>query len=104
MLNLWLRNSEAVQGIYQILAILLVGTSLNALYNVGYLNWLVYEKTHRVFQVNTLALVLSLAVIPPLVDLGGSVGAAFGWVTINLIGFLLSLEWIKKKSNERNNK
>lgn len=104
MLNLWLRNSEAVQGIYQILAILLVGTSLNALYNVGYLNWLVYEKTHRVFQVNTLALVLSLAVIPPLVDLGGPVGAAFGWVTINLIGFLLSLEWIKKKSNERNNK
>ena len=104
MLNLWLRNSEAVQGIYQILAILLVGTSLNALYNVGYLNWLVYEKTHRVFQVNTLALVLSLAVIPPLVDLGGSVGAAFGWVTINLIGFLLSLEWLKKKSNERNNK
>ena len=102
LLGAWLRNPDVVAVVYPLLAILLVGTALNAFYNIGYINWIVHEKIHRVFQVNALALVLSVALIPPLVAWQGTIGAAFGWLAINLIGFLLSLEWLKRKRDERN--
>lgn len=102
LLDAWLRNPEAAATVYPLLAILLVGTCLNAFYNVGYINWIVLKKIHRVFQVNALALVLSVALIPPLVAWQGTIGAAFGWLAINLIGFVLSLEWLKRKQDERN--
>ena len=74
---------------------------MNAFYNVGYIHWLVHEKVHRVLVVNAAALVLSAVIIPLLVRRLGPVGAAFGWLAINLIGFVLSLEWLKKPRNER---
>lgn len=102
LLGAWLRNPAVVAVVYPLLAVLLVGTALNAFYNVGYINWIVHEKIRRVLQVNALALVLSVALIPPLVAWQGTIGAAFGWLAINLIGFLLSLEWLKRKQDERN--
>ena len=102
LLGVWLRNPAVVAVVYPLLAVLLVGTALNAFYNVGYINWIVHEKIRRVFQVNALALALSVALIPPLVAWQGTIGAAFGWLAINLIGFLLSLEWLKRKQDERN--
>lgn len=101
LLDVWLRNPEAVTAIYPILAVLLVGTALNAFYNVGYVNWLAQQKTHRVLQVNAFALILSVAMIPPLVSWQGTIGAAFGWLAINLIGFVFSLGWLKWEPNER---
>ncbi len=98
LLNIWLKNPEAVQAVHPLLTVLLIGTAINAFYNVGYINWLVHEKIHRVFQVNALALALSVMLIPPFVALKGSIGAALGWLVINLIGFVLSLEWLKKKT------
>lgn len=97
VLGIWLRNPKAVEAVYPLLAILLVGTGLNAFYNVGYINWIVHEKIHRVFQVNSVALVLSVVLIPPLVVWQGTIGASFGWLAMNLIGFTLSLEWLKRK-------
>lgn len=97
VLGIWLRNSQAVEAIYPLLTILLVGTCLNAFYNVGYINWIVHEKIHRVLQVNAVALVLSVVLIPPLVVWQGTIGASFGWLAMNLIGFTLSLEWLKRK-------
>ncbi len=99
-LEIWLKSPIAVESVYPVLALLLVGTALNALYNVGYMHWIVHEKIRRVVQVNALALLLSLLVIPPLVSFYGPIGAAFGWLAINLVGFILSLEWIKKSSYE----
>lgn len=101
LLGVWLRNPLAVDAIYPLLAVLLVGTALNAFYNVGYIFWIVYEKTNRVFQVNAWALALSVVLMPLLVTWQGTIGAAFGWLTINLIGLLLSLEWIKRKQDEK---
>lgn len=95
-LALWLKDSFTVEIVHPILALLLVGTGLNALYNVGYMHWVVHQKTQKIMQVNALALVLSVLLIPPLVIAYGPIGAAFGWLTINLIGFALSLEWLKK--------
>lgn len=97
LLDVWLRNAEAAAMVYPLLGTLLVGTGLNAFYNVGYINWVVHEKIRRVFQVNALALVLSATLIPPLVLWQGTIGAAFGWLVINLVGFVLSLEWLKRK-------
>lgn len=101
LLTLWLKNAVAVSMIYPLLAVLLVGTALNAFYNVGYVHWLVHQNIRRILQVNLLAFVLAVAVIPPLVAWRGSMGATFGWLVINLIGFLLSLEWIGRKPNEK---
>jgi O-antigen/teichoic acid export membrane protein len=84
-----------------LLSVLLLGTALNAFYIVGYIHWLVLEKVHRLLLVNTAALVLSLAISPLLITRLGPIGAAFGWLAINLIGFFLSLEWLKNPHNER---
>lgn len=102
LLEVWLRNPEAAATVYPLLVVLLVGTGLNAFYNVGYINWIVHQKIYRMFQVNALALGLSVALLPPLVTWKGAVGAAFGWLAINLIGLVFSLEWLKKKQHERN--
>lgn len=96
LLKSWLKNPEAIEAVYPLLTVLLIGTALNAVYNVGYINWLVHDQIHRIFQVNAVALVLSVILIPQLVALQGSIGAAFGWLVINLVGFVLSLEWLKK--------
>ncbi|PUE31191.1 hypothetical protein B9Z35_09210 [Limnohabitans sp. Jir61] len=96
LLTIWLRNPQAAEVIYPLLTVLLVGTCCNYLYNVGYLNWIVKKRIHRMLLVNTLALVLSVLLIPPLVAWQGPIGATFGWLSINFIGLLISLEWLKK--------
>ena len=96
VLQVWLKSPSAVTAVHPVLSLLLVGTALNALYNVGYIHWVVHEKTHRVLQVNAMALLLSVIVSPPMVASHGTIGAAFGWLAINLLGFVLSLEWVKK--------
>jgi O-antigen/teichoic acid export membrane protein len=101
LLMAWLKNAQAVITIYPLLSILMLGTALNAFYNVGYINWLVHEKTHRILLVNFVALLLAVLLIPPLVVWRGSVGATFGWLVINLIGLLLSLEWLQRKPHEK---
>lgn len=97
ILSYWLKNSQVVDVVYPILAVLLIGTSLNAFYNVGYINWIVHEKIKRIVQVNFFSLVLSIILVPFFIIQYGPVGAAFSWLIINLIGLILSLEWIRHK-------
>lgn len=94
LLNAWLDNITVVETIYPVLKVLLVGTTLNALYNIGYMNWIVHKKTKRIVQVNAISFVLSLVMLPILVKSHGTIGAAFGWLAINLIGLVLSLGWL----------
>lgn len=100
LLSVWLRDAQAAAAVYPLLAILLLGTAMNAFYNVGYVYWIVHDRSRRLLQVNALALLLSVAFIPPLVEWRGTIGAAFGWLTINLLGLVLSLEWLHRKKNE----
>jgi O-antigen/teichoic acid export membrane protein len=100
LLDAWLKNEEAVSYIYPVLSIMLVGSVFSAFYNIGYIHWLVYEKLGHIFRVNIIAFVLSVFVIPVLITNFGLVGAAFGWVVINLIGFFLSLGWVGKLKSE----
>jgi O-antigen/teichoic acid export membrane protein len=96
-LQVWLRNAVAAETVYPLLAILLVGTGLNAFYNVGYVNWIVHKRIRRILQVNVLSFALSVVLIPLLVAWKGISGAAFGWLFLNGVGFAISLEWVKRK-------
>jgi O-antigen/teichoic acid export membrane protein len=97
VLTLWLKSDLVVGHVYQYLAILLVGTLLNAFYNIGYMNWIANEQTKRIIQVNALSLLLAIILAPMLIIKYGTIGAAFSWIIINLIGLILSLEWVRQK-------
>lgn len=102
ILAFWLRNAEASAQVYPILTVLLAGSALNAFYNIGYVNWLVHRRVNRVLQVNIISLALSVVLIPLLVSSKGPIGAAVGWLTVNFIGLIISLGWLRGGSNARN--
>lgn len=95
LLHLWLRKSDTVAAVHPILALLLIGALINAFYNIGYLRWIALGKMKWIALVNALSLLLALMLIPGFVHWQGTMGAAIGWLTINLIGFLASLGWLK---------
>jgi O-antigen/teichoic acid export membrane protein len=97
LLEFWLRDIRIVAEVYPLLSVLLIGTGMNALYNIGYVNWIARKQTDRILQVNGVSLLLSILLIPPLVLRIGAVGAAFGWLIINFTGAIISLEWLKNK-------
>jgi len=101
LLEFWLRNPEVSVQVYPMLAVLLAGTAFNAFYNIGYVNWLAHQKVYRILQVNALSLALSVVLIPLFISSQGTIGAAFGWLAINVVGLVLSLGWLQRKSNER---
>lgn len=96
LLEFWLRNPAAAEVIYPTLSVLLAGTALNALYNVGYVNWIANGQIQKVLLVNAFSLLLALVFIPSMVAIHGAIGAAFGWSIMNLLGLLMSLDWLKK--------
>lgn len=93
LLGLWLNSSESAQHVYPILSILLIGTGLNALYNIGYVHWLATKKIYRILTVNLLGIITTFTATPFFIHLYGTPGAAFGWIILNIIGLMLSLEW-----------
>lgn len=97
LLFFWLKQSEAVGIIYEILKISLIGTILNAFYNVGYVNWLSGGKTEKILKVNLFSFIFSILTMPFFISQFGVKGAALGWVVINLTGFVWSLEWLSLK-------
>lgn len=102
LLEIWLKSPDIAEVVFPILAVLLVGVALNAFYTVGYVNWLVRQKVGTIFFVNAIALALSVVLTPIFIHRYGTIGAAFGWLAINVIGFMYSLGWLKRNSFERN--
>lgn len=99
LLRMWIAQDGASEAIYPLLGVLLVGTALNALYNVGYVHWLVLGRSDRIFQVNVFTLACGLLLLPKLISEYGSLGAAFGWVLVNAIGLVASAGWLRKQSS-----
>lgn len=99
LLTIWLRNSQAVNYIFPILSILLVGSGLNAYYHIGYYNWLARGKTKIIFIVNLLSFILTMSITPILINMEGAMGATFGFVAMNLLGLMLSIGWVKKTTD-----
>lgn len=96
ILEHWLRDANVVATVYPVLMLLLVGTGMNAIYNVGYMNWLGAGATNKILRVNMLSLGLAIALTPFFVAKYDLLGAACGWLIINGIGLLLSLDWLTK--------
>ncbi len=94
ILALWLRNEAVVAVVFPVLSILLVGTAMNAIYSVGYMNWVVTRAHMKILTVNATGLVMSAALLPTLIAHFQLAGAALGWLIINLAGMMLSLDWL----------
>ena len=102
VLSFWLRDPKVVGIVYPLLSILLIGSALNAFYHVGYYNWLANGQVRRILFVNVVSLVVCLAVTPSLVTWQGIIGATFGFLAMNAIGLVISLEWLRPVVNKNN--
>jgi O-antigen/teichoic acid export membrane protein len=96
LLGHWLKDLKVVEIIYPVIILLLVGTCMNAIYNVGYMNWLAAGATNKILRVNMLSLVLSVILTPIFVAKYDILGAACGWLVINGLGLVLSFDWLAK--------
>lgn len=96
LLGIWLHDPVAIAEVRSLLSILLIGTMLNAFYAIGYIDWIVHGHVRQILRVNGLSCAIAVLLIPQLVSWKGTMGATFGWVTINLVGFLLSLGWVRQ--------
>lgn len=94
----WLKSVDVAKQVYPLLCVLLVGSALNALYTIGYINWVVKGKPFKIMQVNVISFLLSVALIPILVTKLGAIGASISWLIINSVGLLLSADWLKSHS------
>lgn len=101
LLNLWLKNSDVAGHVYPLLGMLLLGAILNAFYNIGYTHWMAKGRTTRILQVNCIAFVLCLLIIPPSVERFGTIGATTGWLIINLLGLAMSLPGVLATMHEK---
>ncbi len=97
LLLFWLNDSNVSPLVYDVLSILLIGSAFNAIYHVGFYNWLSKSKTNRIYLVNVLSLCLSLVFIPVFINKYGMIGATFGFVSLNFIGLVLSFEWWRER-------
>lgn len=90
----WLQNESVGTNVYQVLIVLLIGTLFNSLYSVGYLNWLIFDKVRMMVLTNALSIGFCILTTPLLIKYQGVLGAAFGWVFMNFVGFVFSIGWI----------
>lgn len=104
LLEVWLGNPAVVAIVHPVLTILLIGSAFNALYHVGYYNWIVHGRAKRILTVNVISLAISVVMTPLMVMWQGVIGATFGFAAINLIGLLFSLEWIFSKARAADGK
>jgi O-antigen/teichoic acid export membrane protein len=100
LLRLWLRDAPLAAHVFDPLRVLLVGTLFNALYNVGYMNWIAKGRTRLILLVNLISIAIALLFIPRLISVYGIVGAAAGWLIMNVVGFLLSLDWLSRRNED----
>ncbi|MDP1766801.1 MAG: oligosaccharide flippase family protein [Methylotenera sp.] len=93
-LSWWLKSPDIAKQVNALLSVLLIGTALNALYTIGYINWIVKGQFSKILQVNLISLVVSIISIPIMVAKFGMVGASLGWIAMNAVGFFFSLGWL----------
>jgi O-antigen/teichoic acid export membrane protein len=90
----WLQNSNIAEGVYSLVSILFIGTILNMLSWVGYMNWIASNKTNTILIINGISLAISIALLPILYKNFGIEGCTSAWIILNAITILPSLNWI----------
>jgi O-antigen/teichoic acid export membrane protein len=87
----WLSERSLVDAVLTPISFLLIGVTINAFYNVCYLNWLAFGKVNLILKMNFLSLVISIIITPILVKSNGINGAAAGWALLNFLMLLSGL-------------
>lgn len=99
-LSFWLGDPALARSVEQPLTWLLVGATLNTVYNVGYTNWVSLGQTRWILWVNLLSLSVTIAVLPAAIYAWGLVGAASASVIVNVIGASFTVVWLANSFRE----
>jgi O-antigen/teichoic acid export membrane protein len=90
ILILWLGDDELSDRTYLLLALLVTGTSINALVALPYSLQLAFAYTRLVFYANVVAVIVLVPLMVWMTTLFQSVGATAAWLILN-VGYLLIL-------------
>ena len=96
-LALIFRDTAVVEGVAHVLPVLLTGTAIQSLMIVPFALQLSVGWTSLALKLNLLALPLILIGLPLAVDGWGSLGAAWVWLSYNLISFFVIIYFMIKR-------
>jgi O-antigen/teichoic acid export membrane protein len=96
LLDYWLGSRALTSEIKPILDILMLGSALNLFYQIGYQRWVARGHSKPIAFINLAGLLCSVTLTPLLVPVYGPVGAASGWIAINLLGAVFSFAFAKQ--------
>lgn len=94
LIALWLRNPDVFDKLKWPLRLLLVGTAMHTIYQIGYERWVAMGQTSRILRMNLLALTAASVLAPTLILSFGMVGAASVWLSFNMIGLAFHSSWL----------
>lgn len=87
-ISIWLKGTVDSSIIFEVLMLLMIGTTLNAFYGIGLNNLLVQGHTGSIAKLNASGFFCVLIGLPIFIKIWGLQGAASGWILFNLIGFI----------------
>ncbi len=97
LLGVWLIEPSLKREVGGLLDYLLVGSAMNAFFNVGYLNWVADSSHRKVIFVYGASLVVMGALTPMFIADFGLAGASICWVSLNFICLICSLGWVFRR-------
>ncbi len=90
----WLKDPATFERLQWTLRLLLVGTGLNAVYQVGYQRWIAQGETRHILRVNMLALIAAAVLTPVAISAFGIIGASAAWLSFNVAGLCFQARWL----------
>jgi len=90
----WLNDSATFERLKWTLRLLLIGTALNALYQVGYQRWIAQGETRLILRVNLVALMTAAVLTPMTISAFGIIGASAAWLSFNVVGLSFQARWL----------
>jgi O-antigen/teichoic acid export membrane protein len=96
LLELWLGNANLTNHVFDYCSLLLIGSAFNALYSIGYMDWIVHKKTKNLLALNLASLAIVIVFLPVVINTFSSKNAPLVWIIINFLCFSCTLGWLKK--------
>lgn len=96
IMDLWLGSGFAAENTYQTLALLTLGTALNALMSIPYALQLAHSWVSFSFKVNLVSTILMVPLVVTLTSLFGTKGAALAWVILNVSYVVISVPTMRR--------
>lgn len=96
----WLNDKTLAEQVEKPLTALLIGSVLNAFYNIGYNNLLAAGRFKKIMWINLAGGGVALIAIPLSVEYFGMSGGAAGWIAISAIGAAATFGFLRS-TNER---